>query len=64
MCFSSFSRWTVDTHAGDTAPIGRCVVESLGVMLEIFEATVVNGLVGDEIVEYMGQGRTAVAISP
>lgn len=34
------------------------------VMLEIFEATVVNGLVGDEIVEYMGQGRTAVAISP
>lgn len=30
-------------------------------MLEIFEAPVVNGLVGDEIVEYMGQGRTAVA---
>lgn len=52
------------THAGDTAPIGRCVVESLEAMLEIFEATVVNGLVGDEIVEYMGQGRTAVAISP
>lgn len=44
-------------------PVGRCVVESLEAMLEIFEAAVVNRLIGNEIVEYIGQGRTAVAIS-
>lgn len=32
-------------------------------MLDIFEATVVNRLVGNKIVEYIGQGRTVVAIS-
>lgn len=32
-------------------------------MLRIFEAIVVNRLVGDKTVNYIGQGRIVVAIS-
>lgn len=41
----------------------RCVADSLEVVADIFEATVIYRLVGSEIVDYIMQGRTAVDIS-
>lgn len=43
--------------------VGHCVRESLEVILGIFEAAVIRGLEGDEIVRHMMNGRRAVVVS-
>lgn len=48
------------------SPTGRCIAESLEAVVNIFDATVVHGLVGNEILGYrdLMQGRTPVVLNP